>query len=426
MWEQSIGTFAVVFEDQGDEFVFHIEKTLAGGMSQTGTDGSSPVELRLSQHTEIHSRLRIQRHPEGLVCTVVGDTGDPRTDQVEPWATAATTAAAAVGRGHREFVWEAIIGTDPQVQGLDRLGALAGPVQAGPDIALTPGGVCMREFWQDRGRVDHDSWIHGRHSYPVVVSGRVVAYDWERVPAAAMRILRRVCAVMSLSTGQLWIPRSHPHQRCDGEPGLTIPIVAGATARPFPDIDGGAVWTGQLPPTTTFTVADWAAFAVEHLREDEGLETAVNAHYEAMRLESNGFSSLAHLTFVAAIEGYGMRLVPDETCQCDAHGPHPKGAAEKRFRKALKTVLSHRQIKELADGLAYERRSLTGHRGTLLGEEPTLGYLDFTLFDYPKESAFRASALGELKEASRVVLAEALKTAASQAAGDLQAGPPAP
>lgn len=407
MWEQFIGAFAVDFGSEGDEFVFHMQQ-LVGFMSRTGTDGSSPVVLARVSSGELTSSLKIQRHPEGIACVVVGESGTEGSDQVEPWARAASAAAAAVGKRNRDFVWEAIIGTDPQAVGMDQLGALDGPVHVSPGLELRPGGVCMRELRHDRGRVDHDSWVHCRHSYPVIVTGRISTYKWETVTPSAMRVLRRTCAVLSLATGSLWIQRSHPHQRHDGATGLTIPIVTGATAW-APDIDNGTPWTGDVPPTTTFSVPEWAVSAIEHLPEDEGLDTAVHAHYEAMLLKSNGHSSLAHLTFVAAVEGYGMRFVPDEMCSCHPDCTHPKGVAEKRFRKALKTVMSHRQIKDLADGLAYDRRSHTGHRGTLFGEEPTLGQIDFTLFTAPKESAFHASALGELEEASRAVLVNGLQ-----------------
>jgi hypothetical protein len=63
-----------------------------------------------------------------------------------------------------------------------------------------------------------------------------------------------------------------------------------------------------------------------------------------------------------------MRFVPNALCDCHPECTHYKGVAEKRFRKALKTVLTQREVKELA-GPLYDKRSHTGHRGTLFGSE---------------------------------------------------------
>lgn len=133
----------------------------------------------------------------------------------------------------------------------------------------------------------------------------------------------------------------------------------------------------------------------------------MNAHYEALRLEADDHRSATHLTFVGAIEGYGMQLVPDEICDCQDHGPHPKGVAEKRFRKALQTVRSNREVKRLA-GPAYDARSHTGHRGTLFSSEPTLGFTPARLFDMTADVDFDDGVLAELRTASRKVLTKAL------------------
>ena len=63
-----------------------------------------------------------------------------------------------------------------------------------------------------------------------------------------------------------------------------------------------------------------------------------------MRLEQK-HPSLAHLTFVAAVEGFGMRFVPDASCDCHAECRHQKPVAQKRFRKALKTVMTDREVR---------------------------------------------------------------------------------
>ena len=91
-----------------------------------------------------------------------------------------------------------------------------------------------------------------------------------------------------------------------------------------------------------------------------------------MRLEQQ-HPSLAHLTFVAAIEGFGRRFVSEAPSDCSPGCTHRKNVAQKRFRKALKTVMTNREVEEIWQ-IAYTLRSFTGHAGTLFGSENTYGY----------------------------------------------------
>ena len=129
--------------------------------------------------------------------------------------------------------------------------------------------------------------------------------------------------------------------------------------------------------------------------------------YEGMRLEQE-HPSLAYLTLVAAIEGYGMRLAGDAPCDCQPGCTHVKTAATKRFREALKTVMTGREVRRVS-GLAYDLRSYTGHQGSLFGSEKTFGYAPhLSLFNVPGDAVLDCVILGELRNASRQVLAKAL------------------
>jgi hypothetical protein len=111
---------------------------------------------------------------------------------------------------------------------------------------------------------------------------------------------------------------------------------------------------------------------------------------------------------VAAIEGFGMRFAEDVRCDCRPGCTHMKGVAQKRFRKALKTVMTNREMEQIA-GIAYHLRSSTGHTGTLLGSEQTFGYSHhLRLFEPPSDAIFDYAILGRLRDASRLVLAKAL------------------
>lgn len=409
MWEEDIGVFPVLFEQQGDEWAHHlgIELTGDGRLSARGSDGTSPVELGPPLSGPVTSKLYIHPHQDGIRCTVVGEGETASVEQMEPWRRAAQAAVAALGHRNQVFVWEAMVGTSPHSLGLDRLGELKGSQDLGP-VLLSPGGVCMRELRTHGDRVDQQGFGI-RHSFPVIATGPVDSYVWERVEPIAESCLRRACALLSLATGTLWIPRSHPRQVLDGQERLRVPAAVGPITQ-IAHLPEEPEWHGQVPPDTPlFDLPSWIHGAWRSLDADGGLATAVNAHYEAMRLH-HAYPSIAHFTYVAAIEGFGMRLVADAPCDCHPQCTHMKGVAEKRFRKALKTVLTNREIKQFA-GLAYNLRSYTGHRGSLFGSEDTFGYSPVQLFYATSDLVFDVSLLGELRHVSGRVLVKALTDA---------------
>jgi hypothetical protein len=246
-----------------------------------------------------------------------------------------------------------------------------------------------------------------RHSFPVIASGQFSTYVWGRAALIAELCLRRTCALLSLVTGEVWIPRSHPHQLTDGADPVRVPAVFGHVAY-FPGVPSEPEWRGEIPPDAqTFKLPGWIEQAWPILDADDGLARAVYAVYEGMRLEQE-HPSLAHLTFVAAVEGFGMRFAEEVPCDCRPGCTHMKGVAQKRFRKALKTVMTNREVKQVAE-IAYDLRSFTGHRGSLFGSEQTFGYSHHTrLFEAASDAVFDYVILGQLRNASRWVLAKAL------------------
>lgn len=185
-------------------------------MAARGTDGQCPVELGPPLDGPVHCKLLVQPHSGGIQCTVVGDDGETvAPEEVGAWREAASSAVFALGHGERDFTWDAIGGTSPHALGLDRVGALKHPQSLGP-VLLTPGAVCTRE------QIFGDRVAEGfgiRHSFPVIASGQVRTYTWERVGRIAELSLRRTCALLSLFTGAVWIPRTHPCQRVRQAPG---------------------------------------------------------------------------------------------------------------------------------------------------------------------------------------------------------------
>jgi hypothetical protein len=187
---------------------------------------------------------------------------------------------------------------------------------------------------------------------------------------------------------------------------MQVPAVLGHVPE-IPGRSGEPEWDGEIPPDAeSFELPDWLENAWPRLSADTELAKAVDALYEAMRLEQK-HPSLAHLTFVAAVEGFGARFVPDGACDCHPECRHQKPVAQKRFRKALKTVMTDREVKQIAR-FAYGLRSSTGHTGSLFGSEATFGYSHGGFFEAPYTAWFDYGILGQLQNASRRVIATAL------------------
>jgi hypothetical protein len=408
LWEHDIGVFSADFEQQGDEWAHHVavELTGHGHMNARGTDGTGPVELGPPLSGPLTSTLRVRPHENGIACTVVGNSDTASPDQVDPWRRAAETAVAAMGHRDQVFVWQAIVSTSPDTLGLDDLGRLRAPYTLGP-AHVEPGDVCMREHIVLDDRVDQAVGI--RHSFPIIATGAVSTYAWEQVHPIAQWCLGRACALLSLATGRLWVPRSQPRHLVDGQEGLRVPAVVGLPIE-LPGMPEEPEWRGQIPTDSAqFELPDWISRAWPILKADPGLATAVHAHYEAMRLHHR-HPSVAHLTYVAAIEGFGKRFAADAPCDCRPGCTHLKGVAQKRFRKALRTVLSKREVEQLA-ALAYAVRSSTGHEGSLFGGEDTYGHSPMSLFRPAADLVLDMGLLGELRHVSRRVLTAALADA---------------
>lgn len=102
-----------------------------------------------------------------------------------------------------------------------------------------------------------------------------------------------------------------------------------------------------------------------------------------------------------------MRFVPDAPCNCHPECRHSKGVATQRFRKALKTVLTQREVKELAEPL-YDKRSHSGHRGTLFSSEGVFGHVPGLMFQTNPYFEFDALLLGRVSYVAGKVLTAAL------------------
>jgi len=152
------------------------------------------------------------------------------------------------------------------------------------------------------------------------------------------------------------------------------------------------------------TIPWWMASAWSLLDQDEVTRASLYAYYEAIGLEID-HPSAAFLIYVAAIEGIGSSLSDLTRCDCCEECDIQTGAT-RRFRNALRTVMTKKKADQLA--YAYEIRSKTGHEGQLFGTEGTYGYSRISPFELDRAYAFDLVMLADIRNACRTVIANTL------------------
>ncbi len=403
MWESDIGAFPVSWASQGDEWVFHLSKALVGHehIRLEGHYGEKVVILGPADET-LPSTLRLRPDPAGIRCTVVGDGDDASEDQVRRWCEAAASAAGELGSHNQDYQWQAVLGPNPRRPDVP-VPPLAGPARFGP-VLLTPGGIQMRE-WVGSGPAEIRQRRAG-YSWPVIASGIVPTYDGTTADLLAKFVVQWTCALLTLLWRQHWLPRIGPQVIAPGSgaPPLRVPQSVGRWDHVEPDSSLPPDFNTYAGTESPLEIPAWAQGAWDVLDSDSTLRTAVGAHYEARGIDFD-HPSAAFLGYVAAIEGVGSKLA--DLTECEICGSHT--GARRRFRKALKTALTSKEARELE--FAYDLRSATGHDGTLFGTETTLGYGRISAFEYDLRDMFGFTILGEIRNASRLVVTRALMSA---------------
>ena len=216
--------------------------------------------------------------------------------------------------------------------------------------------------------------------------------------------MRRLNALISLVWDGYWTVLEGPTVL--NTPGARIEtphVVYGSTGTPWQDE------TFPLPrqqeSRDARTLPCWLDEVWSVLDRDAALGDALDAYYEAMRLTAE-HPSVAYAMYVAAIEAVGARIAPLERCSCCERCRIDTGAT-RRFRAALRTVLTARQVKTLADE-AYGLRSATAHIGTLHGLDTQYGRYEFSMYHANQQWLFGGSRLVTMHKVARLVLAAAV------------------
>ncbi len=306
---------------------------------------------------------------------------------LEPWLTALDTAVKRLAEDEPEFNWwaaigsrEAMISDVPKVVESATLGNITiesakNPYTEGLDGLENP----------------HMSGANIVSSFPLVVRGRSRGYNWDAALDRATRDLNTICALLSVELDCHWRIRSQPH--IDEGRAIELP----SWGYGLSDSEHHIPVLGSMREVR---IPSWFERAFALVGEDEILYAAIHSHREGLALVDE-HPSLSLICFISAIEGIGAKFEDLQKCEyCNSHT-----GAGRRFRKALKTVYSNKQMKDLVT--AYELRSQTAHAGILHGNETHMGSvrIPFTMFaGRPPSMDFRFNTLWSMRDASKRVL----------------------
>jgi len=286
----------------------------------------------------------------GIFVAVEGD-GSPSDDRITPWVMAILIARDRLGQGHKAFAWSAAIGPAASSEAHNSALEEAAVVQG---LFLRDGGVLMQESRPARPPNVHAWGIH--QSWPIVVNGTNVGYNWHVASLTATHDLYRLCALLSVAWKQCWVLREGP--RPDEWGTVVIPEQVPWQVSAFPRDD--------VPQRQPLRVPTWLASAWSALDRDSKLVDALAAYFEGLQPQED-HPSFALIASVASIEAIGARLYDLQRCDtCNS----AVGSAE-RFRRALRLVRAEDDAKALSK--AYSNRSKTAHAGRLYGSENVFG-----------------------------------------------------
>lgn len=322
----------------------------------------------------------------------------PENDEdLEPWRSAYNEARRRLSEAEPEFRWWAAIGPHP--------GRVA-------DVPRVVNGVTVGNINVSSASFPYVECIDGRtnphlagatvySSYPLAVHGKTSAYSWEAAAVRATHELNSVCAILSVEFDGYWSVRNSVAPYGVDESGEFPELKLPQRSFGIPEEIAGEPGPGNVRDVT---IPNWIGTALEKVQRDNVLYSSVHSHRQGLSVIDE-HPSLALVCFVSAIEGIGATLEELSVC---SHCGMKKGAS-RRFRAALKTALSRKEVNELQS--VYDLRSETAHSGVLHGEETQMGNLFMPMKVFaplPESFNFRYRSLWRLQCASKRVLTKYL------------------
>lgn len=262
-----------------------------------------------------------------------------------------------------------------------------------PDKVYSINGVTIRpgnkEYYGEMNLDTSPSFSNYNisNSYPIIIEGCSRGYNWSAANVDALSQAYSMVSILSLVWGSSLTLIDAPRMM---EPGvLTVPPkLPGLRAR---------MWNNSSPIARP--IPNWMGKAIQTLKGDVALSSALDVYYQGLKLEVNhpSFSLVAFTAVIESIGGIILRSQEGDEVK--------KFGAKQKFRAGLKAVSSDDiEYSKLLN--SYTSRSATVHEGALHGSDESNGnaYL-MSIFAPQKASIFIMGELQLLKKAaSRLLL----------------------
>ncbi len=361
-WATEVGIEPIDWQHHGREWQSRLHQCLdeTGLLQREGSrfdETTKPfLQIRARQGDEsCHAHLLVAPLPEGGAVTIVAAPEEPDQVVIDAWVTAVRCATARLGAPAENYRWSAIVGHPPvRISGVGVV--LASESRVGPftlrssdQELLEAGPMALPSL---------SGWAMFR-SWPIIVEGVHVGYNWTAASAAVALDLHRLCGLLSLLFEECFVIREAPAP-------LDWGIRRVPSSLPWQQWDRYDETSVDRP--TGQELPGWTEEAWSRLVNSPPLLDAVAAHHEGLRARVE-HPSLALVAFIASIEAVANMLFSETRCPtCQAHR-----FVTRRFRATVRLVATEEEAAVL--GRAYQRRSMTVHRGTLHGSEATAGAL---------------------------------------------------
>lgn len=396
-WQRIIGTYPVLWEAQGDEWIHRVIQAISQSPAEIDSSGWSYDDTTrpflaikvLNKAGEVDAQLLVAPLEQHAL-VIVGGAGDESDNLVGALVAALQSATVQLGDEGEEHEWSAIVGFPRnRIPGSEK--RLDGELRLGP-MRLQP----VEQVFTEAGDPHHPTlsgWSICRQ-VPILVEGASRGYSIEAALAQGAEKANLACALLSLIMEECVVVRE----------GLA-PLAWGRRIVPehppsqlLPEKDA-TVSVDNFAPLETPT---WTQSAWTKLEADTVLADALASYHESLRAADN-HPSLALVAAIASIEAIGGLVFEAERCpECRAH-LH----VTKRFHATLGIAVETEEASFLRG--AYSPRSLTVHAGRLHGGEFTKGSLRLGMFSKNNEVTFRWNLLRRMQRAAKELLVMAFE-----------------
>jgi len=398
-YEELFGkTLPIDYDTQADRWISFIDKVIRQKIPEIngyGISMGSPTD----EFGYWHWQLRFNKQVGNMAVTadvprllilptstkpksiyvVLGDTKPISNEDKEMWLKVIKKANQQLKRQQtKTFKWEAAIGQQNEPGG-NQYVSLRSRTKVG-HITVRPG----RNSFSFAGSTPMPTFNSGSFSttYPIIVSGAAVGYDWLEASKQASRDLNKFAELLSIAWKSTWKV-------------IHSPQLIGASPLKIPNRSLGMPIRALRLPRTRKSIPKWLIKAFKKVDKNVALSNALKTHHEGLLMQSD-HPSFANLAFVSAIETIGRKLAGSRV------------GNKERFRIGLRTVYSAKKVKIIE--ASYSPRSSTTHEAVLHGNESMAGHVGLpSIFNPDPADIFGISEVLKIKTVSSKVLEKQLR-----------------